>query len=226
MAEEVKAWLSSFESALLQRDVEAATQLFLPDECFWRDLLSFTWNIYTAESQQEIRDMLRSTLIDSDHIHPPSSCRLQGEVEDLTHGLIQAFFTFETPIARGRGHLKLRDGKCWCLLTSMLELKGHKELAGPWRELGVVHGAFLGGGRRTWLDMRHDELSRLGCNPSTQPYCLVVGGGQAGIALGARLRRLRVPTIIIEKNKCPGDTWRNRYRSLCLHFPVWFDHFP
>ena len=147
-------------------------------------------------------------------------------MEDLTHGLIQAFFTFETPIARGRGHLKLRDGKCWCLLTSMLELKGHKELAGPWRELGVVHGAFLGGGRRTWLDMRHDELSRLGCNPSTQPYCLVVGGGQAGIALGARLRRLRVPTIIIEKNKCPGDTWRNRYRSLCLHFPVWFDHFP
>ena len=76
MAEEVKAWLSSFESALLQRDVEAATQLFLPEECFWRDLLAFTWNIYTAESQQEIRDMLRSTLTDGDHIHPPSSCRI------------------------------------------------------------------------------------------------------------------------------------------------------
>ena len=148
-------------------------------------------------------------------------------MEDLTHGLIQAFFTFETPIARGRGHLKLRDGKCWCLLTSMLELKGHEELAGPRRELGVVHGAFRGGeGRKTWLDMRNDELSRLGKTASTQPYCLVVGGGQAGIALGARLRRLRVPTIIIEKNKRPGDSWRNRYRSLCLHNSVWYDHMP
>ena len=82
MAEEVKAWLSSFESALLQRDVEAATQLFLPEECFWRDLLAFTWNIYTAESQQEIGDMLRSTLVDTDHIYPASSWKLQGEATE------------------------------------------------------------------------------------------------------------------------------------------------
>ena len=111
----------------------------------------------------------------------------------------------------------------------MLELKGHEELSGTRRELGVIHhGAFRGSEahRKTWLDMRNDEFSRLGCTPSTQPYCLVVGGGQAGIALGARLRRLRVPTIIIEKNKRPGDSWRNRYRSLCLHDPVWYDHMP
>ena len=50
----LQAWLSSFEAALLQRDVEAALQLFHPDECFWRDLLAFTWNIYTSESQHEI----------------------------------------------------------------------------------------------------------------------------------------------------------------------------
>ena len=91
----LQAWLSSFEAALLQRDVEAAMQLFHPDECFWRDLLAFTWNIYTAESQHEIRDMLRSALhllddggiiIDA-HNQPPitSSWKLDGEVEDLTH---------------------------------------------------------------------------------------------------------------------------------------------
>ena len=34
------------------------------------------------------------------------------------------------------------------------------------------------------------------------------------------------PTIIIEKNERPGDTWRNRYKSLCLHDPVWYDHLP
>ena len=59
-----------------------------------------------------------------------------------------------------------------------------------------------------------------------QPYCVIVGGGQGGIALGARLRQLDVPTIIVEKNSRPGDSWRHRYKSLCLHDPVWYDHLP
>ena len=55
---------------------------------------------------------------------------------------------------------------------------------------------------------------------------MIIGGGQGGIALGARLRQLGVPTIIVEKNERPGDSWRNRYKSLCLHDPVWYDHLP
>src|SRR3546814_10827535 len=49
---------------------------------------------------------------------------------------------------------------------------------------------------------------------------------QGGIALGARLKRLGVPAIIVEKNARPGDSWRKRYKSLCLHDPVWYDHLP
>jgi putative flavoprotein involved in K+ transport len=55
---------------------------------------------------------------------------------------------------------------------------------------------------------------------------VIIGGGQGGIALGARLKRLNVPTIIVEKNERPGDSWRKRYKSLCLHDPVWYDHMP
>jgi putative flavoprotein involved in K+ transport len=55
---------------------------------------------------------------------------------------------------------------------------------------------------------------------------VIVGGGQGGIALGARLRQLDVPTIIVERNVRPGDSWRKRYKSLCLHDPVWYDHLP
>ena len=55
---------------------------------------------------------------------------------------------------------------------------------------------------------------------------VIIGGGQGGIALGARLRQLGVPTIIIDRNPRPGDSWRNRYKSLCLHDPVWYDHLP
>ena len=35
-----------------------------------------------------------------------------------------------------------------------------------------------------------------------------------------------MPTIIVEKNERPGDSWRKRYKSLCLHDPVWYDHMP
>ena len=59
-----------------------------------------------------------------------------------------------------------------------------------------------------------------------QPYALVVGGGQGGIALGARLRQLGVPAIVVDKHERPGDQWRKRYKSLCLHDPVWYDHLP
>ena len=32
--------------------------------------------------------------------------------------------------------------------------------------------------------------------------------------------------IIVEKNERAGDSWRKRYKSLCLHDPVWYDHMP
>ena len=59
-----------------------------------------------------------------------------------------------------------------------------------------------------------------------QPYCVIIGGGQGGIALGARLKRLDVPTLIIDQHERPGDAWRKRYKSLHLHDPVWYDHLP
>jgi putative flavoprotein involved in K+ transport len=116
----------------------------------------------------------------------------------------------------------LRDGKAWTLLTTLDELKGHEQ-AGPGRRpKGVEHGADPE--RETWLESREREAAELGYE--TQPYVVIVGGGQGGIALGARLRQLRVPTIIVERNARPGDSWRKRYKSLCLHDPVWYDHLP
>ena len=44
--------------------------------------------------------------------------------------------------------------------------------------------------------------------------------------LATRLKKLGVSTIVLEKNKRAGDSWRNRYRFLTLHDPIWYDHFP
>jgi putative flavoprotein involved in K+ transport len=59
-----------------------------------------------------------------------------------------------------------------------------------------------------------------------QPYCLIVGAGHSGLTVGARLKQLGLPMLIIEKNARPGDTWRNRYDGLHVHTPVWYDHMP
>ena len=126
-------------------------------------------------------------------------------------------------MARGRGHLRLKNGKAWTLLTTMTELKGHEEHKGDRRAKGAEHGVHPG--RKTWLEQRAGR-DRRRWGTRVQPYVVIVGGGQGGIALGARLRRLGVSAIIVEKNDKPGDSWRKRYKSLCLHDPVWYDHLP
>lgn len=215
---QVEQWLSSFAGALADEDIDSAVAHF-DDDCYWRDFLTFTWNLDTSEGPDKIRSMLSSTLSDT----KPANWVLEGDATSAD-GVTEGWLTFETAVARGRGHVRLKGDKCWTLLTTMLELKGHEEANdnNGTREMGVEHGAFTG--RKNWLERKQQEEAELGYD--RQPYCLVIGGGQGGIGLGARLKRQGVPTIILEKNERAGDSWRNRYRSLCLHDPVWYDHLP
>ena len=210
------AWLADFNSALEKQDVDAVMALF-GDDSYWRDLVAFTWNIRTQEGTEAIREMLKARLADVE----PSNFLVEGQATEAG-GVVDAWFTFETAVARGRGHLRLKDGKAWTLLTTMTELKGFEEKKGANRIKGAEHGVHPG--RKTWAELREEETRTLGF--TEQPYVVIVGGGQGGIALGARLRRLGVPAIIIEKNARPGDSWRKCYKSLCLHDPVWYDHLP
>jgi putative flavoprotein involved in K+ transport len=214
--QQASEWLAALGAALERGDAEGAAALF-GAESYWRDLVAFTWNIATAEGNADVRRMIEQAVIPAQ----PSVWQLEGEACE-TNGMTEAWIRFETAVARGCGHLRLIDGKAWTLLTAMRELKGHEERRGRTRDRGVEHGVYPG--RKTWLEVRQQEEAELGY--STQPYVLVVGGGQGGIALGARLRQLNVPTIIVEKHERPGDSWRKRYKSLCLHDPVWYDHLP
>ncbi len=215
-ATEVEQWLERFDSALLAGDAARAADLFAT-ECYWRDLVAFTWNIRTVEGREGVSDMLTSAL---PHAQPHDW--RASEEPTAADGVTEAWVTFETAAGRGSGHVRLIDGRAWTLLTALDELKGHEESLGSRRPRGVIHGADPE--RHTWLEDRRREAEELG--HSAQPYVVIIGGGQGGIALGARLRQLRVPTIIVERNARPGDSWRNRYKSLCLHDPVWYDHLP
>jgi putative flavoprotein involved in K+ transport len=214
--QQVSNWLSRFGTALERSDLAVATEMFA-EESYWRDLVSFTWNIKTLEGREPIQAMLQATLPEV----KPRSWRIAGEATS-ENGVTAGWFTFETSASRGQGHIRLRAGKCWTLLTTVTELKGLEEKRGANRISGTQHGVFKN--RQSWLERKIKEEAELGYQ--TQPYCVIIGGGQGGIGLAARLKRLDVPTIIIERNNRPGDSWRNRYKSLCLHDPVWYDHLP
>jgi putative flavoprotein involved in K+ transport len=214
------AWLAAFEEALRARDVARASGMFAATS-FWRDLVAFSWNLTTVEDPPGVADLLTDTLDRTD----PTSFALE-EAPDEADGVTTAWFTFETAVGRGRGLVRLRDDggelRAWTFLTTLYELKGHEEPRGPRRPRGAEHG--VNRERLTWLERREQEEADLGTK--VQPYVLVVGGGQGGIALGSRLRQLGVPALVIDKHPRPGDQWRGRYKSLSLHDPVWYDHLP
>lgn len=217
-ATKIDTALAKLGKALESGNIEAAVNLFQA-ECYWRDLVTFTWNLKTLEGHGEIRSMLTRQLA---AIKPSGFVQDSKEAASEAGGVTEGWFEFETGTARGYGHIRLKDGLIWTLLTTMSELKGHEEPKGFRRPMGAEHGHDRN--RKTWKEKREAETAELGY--SVQPYVVIVGGGQGGIALGARLRQLGVPAIIIEKNERPGDSWRKRYKSLCLHDPVWYDHLP
>ncbi|MCQ4121856.1 NAD(P)/FAD-dependent oxidoreductase [Rhodococcus tibetensis] len=214
--ERVDLWLADFEAALAARDIDRAAGMFAVDS-FWRDLVAFTWNLETVEGRDGVAAMLQARLDDTE----PRNFRT-SETPEEADGVTSAWITFETATSRGKGHLRLKGDEAWTLLTTMQELKGHEEPRGTNRVKGAVHGS--GGDTLSWAEKRELEERELGY--TQQPYVLIIGGGQGGIALGARMRQLGVPAIVVDKNERPGDQWRNRYKSLCLHDPVWYDHLP
>lgn len=212
-------WLGEFESAMRSRDVEAAVGLFATTS-YWRDLVAFSWNLSTVENQDGVRDLLTEVI---DRV---AAAEFElSEPATSADGVTEAWFTYATAVGRGKGMVRLvdEDGtKAWTLLTTLQELKDHEEPQGPRRPKGAEHG--VDPTRKSWSEKLAEENEAWG--DSAQPYTLVVGGGQGGIALGARLRQLGVPALVIDRWERPGDQWRSRYKSLCLHDPVWYDHLP
>src|SRR5690242_4124934 len=152
-ATEVDQWLTAFENALTAGDAAAASELFL-DTSFWRDLVAFTWNIKTVEGPEQIQAMLEARLAD---VKPRGFHTTEEPTEE--EGVIDAWIEFETEVARGAGHLRLRDGKAFTLLTTLQELKGHEEPKGIGRPKGVRHGAARD--RESWLEAREREAAEL-----------------------------------------------------------------
>jgi cation diffusion facilitator CzcD-associated flavoprotein CzcO len=220
-------WLLAFEAALATEGA-ALDHLFHADS-YWRDVLALNWNLQTINGAPGILAELRRSaphatpanfLIDPDRAAP-------RRVTRAGTSCIEAIFKFETRLGRGHGILRLigdqHDGnrlKAWTLLTALEELKGFEEALERTRPRGQAYSRDFRG--PNWLDQREASMAYADGDPTA----LVVGGGQAGLAIAARLKQLKVDTLIVDRGQRIGDNWRKRYHALTLHNQVQVNHLP
>jgi putative flavoprotein involved in K+ transport len=140
----------------------------------------------------------------------------------MNEDVVEATATFETEVARCHAVIRLKDGKCWTFLTAATELKGFEKYCGARRPQGAP--THYRPGRKSWGRQRERDGQEIGT--TREPYCVIVGAGHCGLALAAHLKQLGVPTLVIDKRVRPSDTWRDRYDSLSLHSPSWYDQLP
>lgn len=218
------AWLGHFERALIAQDKAALSELF-GEECHWRDLVSFTWTVTQFEGRSAIVDRLladqravnaKSFEISSNRSAPHRASRAGVPV-------IEAIFGFETDTGRGYGMVRLLQSnpkKAFSLLTSLHEFKGHEEPIHTRRPMGSGYARSFGS--ENWVDRRNRERAFA----DREPAVLVVGAGQAGLALAASLKMFGVDTLVVDRHDRVGDNWRKRYHSLALHNEIQRNHLP
>ncbi|MEM7778327.1 MAG: NAD(P)/FAD-dependent oxidoreductase [Pseudomonadota bacterium] len=220
-------WLTAFEDALAQGDGDAAAALFLHDG-YWRDLVAFTWHIRTFQGESAIAAAFNRTVAQI----KPTAFRVSDDrmapsvVSRAGVDTIEAIFTFETAHGNASGVVRLvpdpvspGELRAWILATTLEDLSKH----------GIVEGVQVAAdaysrdfGGENWLDKRLKTQAF----EDREPAVLVVGAGQAGLGVAARLGALGVDTLLIDRHERVGDNWRKRYHSLTLHNEVHVNHLP
>jgi putative flavoprotein involved in K+ transport len=225
---DAQRWLEAFEAALQADDAGAAAELFLADG-LWRDVLAFTWTIQTMSGRQNIDAMLRETLARTQ----PKNFRIPARrtpprwVTRAGTEANEALFEFETAIGRAAGVVRLVPDpqapshlRAWTIATTLEELKGHEEAFN--KRAAQADDGTRDFGAENWSD----RLAKARTYADRDPAVIVVGGGQAGLSIAARLHQLGIDTLIIDRHARVGDNWRTRYHSLTLHNEVYVNHLP
>ncbi|KAL0574959.1 hypothetical protein V5O48_007004 [Marasmius crinis-equi] len=213
-------WFASFEKYVVSNDANGVGNLFA-GESYWRDMLALTWDFRTFIGQDKIKQFLKDRL----DVSKLNDLKLRDGSPTLSQpgpdlAWIQFMFDFklgQVGLGMGIGRLiPQSDGswKCHCMYTNLEDLQGFPEQIGALRNAEPSHGV--------WTEQRKKEVAF----EDSEPVALIMGGGQCGLEVGARLKMLGVSHLIVEKTPRVGDNWRNRYEALCLHDPVWYDHMP
>lgn len=223
----VQEWLDRF-SHVLSSGQTADLSSVIHEQAWWRDHLALSWDLRTLNSLQNIVDFLESRsavfelgelkLVDSGQFQPD----LVTPLDDLTW--LESMFHFKTKNGSGKGMLRLvhcqGTWKAHMLYTALQSIRGVTELARDHRPHGG-NNSWLGGvGAGNWQERRDKQKNF----EDEEPAVLLIGAGQAGLNLAARLQTMGISCLLIDKNGRIGDNWRHRYRTLVTHDPVQYCH--
>jgi cation diffusion facilitator CzcD-associated flavoprotein CzcO len=220
-------WLARFGAALESGDAAAVADHFEVDG-YWRDILAFSWEFRTFTGREAIEtafaDQLASARPTSFRRSP--SRMAPRDVRRSARSVVEGYFDFDVASGTATGFVRLvpdTEGgapKIWIGLTTLQELAGFPEAVGENRPTGVEWSYNFAGDN--WLDQRRKAVAF----EDRDPQVLVVGAGQSGLALAARLTAVGTDVLVVEANDRVGDNWRNRYHSLTLHNEVWANSLP
>ncbi|GAA3370089.1 NAD(P)/FAD-dependent oxidoreductase [Streptomyces antimycoticus] len=218
-----ESWLRQFGTSLTPGN---DLSLHFAPECYWRDLLSFTGDLRTFSGTQVSEELTRRQPKAKATAFRLAEGRTEPRVVER-NGVtsVEAIFEFDVLAGSGIGVVRLVDVpgqgyRARNLFTSLDQLAGHPEHIGDNRPLGKADSTKFEG--PNWLDRRQTAIAY----EDRDPQVLIVGGGQTGLALAARLGQLDVDTLIVDTHERPGDNWRKRYHSLTLHNAVWLNDMP
>ncbi|KAG2339396.1 FAD/NAD(P)-binding domain-containing protein [Suillus weaverae] len=201
------AWLAAFVSDLSSPSFTLKHSF--TDDSYWRDLLAFTPDFRTLHALPKIQQFFSAPVAAA----RPSRFRLLPGVRNRRIGptttFIQGIIQFHTVIAQCTGVFTLTQSedsswKAWSFVTMMDQLSGVVDRFGA-----------------------HTPLCRPPEWNTTMEYtAVVVGAGQCGLSVAARLENLGISTLVLERSGAIGNSWRSRYESLETNTPRAFNHLP
>ena len=215
------SWLSSLQDAAFVSppSISRILALMLPD-AFWRDMFALTWDIRTFAGHHKIckflEDRLALNKVKAFKLKEDFPPKLDRPFEDVAW--ITFMFEFKTEVGAASGIVRLvplpgdsehdLQWKAHVVYTNLESLLAFPPKVGPRRNSQPNHGK--------WAAQREREVEFADVDPKV----LIIGAGQSGLGVAARLKFLDIPSLIVERNAKVGDNWRQRYEALCLHDPV------
>ena len=222
--EVVQKWLADFQRAFESGSASNVAAL-IHEDGWYRDHLALSWDFHTLRGPAKITEILEP-LVPKVKMHNVKMTEtgkfapnVQSPIQDLEW--VESMFTFDTAVGSGKGMVRLvalPNGtyKAHMVYTALQELHDFKEAAWDRRPHGGNNSLKGGAIEGNWYERRQRQKEFL----DEEPKVLIIGAGQSGLNLGARLQTMGLSCLIIDKNERVGDNWRHRYRTLVTHDPV------
>lgn len=128
----VNDWLSDLTKCLTKFPMDNASSLFLEEESWWRDMISFTWDIACHNGAEAICKYISTSKAGVFELRADQMGVLQPQLVDMGgFHFIQSGFSFKTNFGVGRGVLRLanvglHEWRAWTVFTVLERL--HEEL--------------------------------------------------------------------------------------------------